>query len=71
MLAELLIRMVQATVISLNIQPLAGQEATRRELLVPPLTPGNYETNTSSCWLGVRLRRPFLGTIKGNRSITV
>ena len=69
MLAELLIRMVQATVISLNIQPLAGQEATRRELLVPPLTPGNYET--SSCWLGVRLRRPFLGTIKGNRSITV
>lgn len=54
LLAELLIRLVQATAVGLSIQPLAAAEARLpREQLVPPLTPGNYETNTSSCWLGV------------------
>lgn len=53
MLAELLIRTVQATAVGLNIQPLAMAELDPpRERLLPPLQPGNYETNSSSCWLG-------------------
>lgn len=62
MLAELLIRTVQATAVGLNIQPLAMAELDPpRERLLPPLQPGNYETNSSSCWLGVRSceERPF------------
>lgn len=58
MLAELLIRTVQATAVGLNIQPLAMAELDAPpERLLPPLQPGNYETNTSSCWLGVRACR--------------
>jgi hypothetical protein len=58
MLAELLIRVVQATAAGLDLQPLGHLEAELlREHLVPPMTPGNYETNTSSCWLGVRCGR--------------
>lgn len=55
MLAELLIRTIQGTAVGLSIQPLALSELDPpRERLLPPLQPGNYETNTSSCWLGVR-----------------
>ncbi|KAI3436519.1 hypothetical protein D9Q98_005936 [Chlorella vulgaris] len=53
MLAELLIRVVQATAAGLDIQPRGQLEAELpREDLVPPMTAGNYETNTSFCWLG-------------------
>ena len=34
--------------------PLTPQQ---EEQLLPPMTPNNYETNTSSCWLGVRVQR--------------
>lgn len=58
MLAELLIRVVQATAAGLDIQPRGQLEAELpREDLVPPMTAGNYETNTSFCWLGVRSGR--------------
>jgi hypothetical protein len=55
MLAELLIRTVQATAVGLDLQPLSPTELDEgAEPLLPPLQPGNYETNSSSCWLGVR-----------------
>ena len=66
MLAELLIRMVQATAAGLTLLPLSSREAAagvlggqqqQEEELLPPMTPNNYETNTSSCWLGVRVQR--------------
>ena len=70
MLAELLIRMVQATAAGLTIQPLSSREAAglqgerqQEEQLLPPMTPNNYETNTSSCWLGVRVQRTAAGAI--------
>lgn len=65
LLAELLIRLVQATAVGLSIQPLAASEAQLpREQLVPPLTPGNYETNTSSCWLGVSGERGLRSVLR-------
>ena len=52
MLAELLIRMVQATAAGLTIQPLSSRDAAglqgerqQEEQLLPPMTPDNYETN--------------------------
>jgi hypothetical protein len=54
LLAELLIRLVQATAVGLTIQPLTGQEmAMAPERLIPPMTTGNYELNSSACWLDV------------------
>ena len=40
--------------------PLTPQQ---EEQLLPPMTPNNYETNTSSCWLGVRVQRTAAGAI--------
>lgn len=60
MLADLLVRTVQATAAGLAVQPLGGPELVAAgETLVPPMTAGNYETNTSTCWLGVRCSGGF------------
>lgn len=65
-MAELLIRLVQATAAGLVVQPPpagGGQlraplraASLQEETLVPPMTSGNYETNASTCWLVVRTR---------------
>lgn len=65
-LADLLVRLVQATAVGLAMQPLSRtEEKLPRHPLLPPLTPNNYETNTSTCWLGVRCGRAGLQAALG------
>ncbi|PRW56151.1 expressed protein isoform B [Chlorella sorokiniana] len=62
-LADLLVRLVQSTALSLTLQPLSEADAVPAgRPLPPPLTPGNYETNQSSCWLGDNFRLLVGGT---------